>query len=136
MKLFGDNSSLPDKTTRLKSLHTRSEIDGLVAKCESKTLLALGSWSPQTSHLQHLWQVPAKLRFAVWLIVFNLHFVRFKIVINATTRISVRIVNAGNSGIVGEGDNEGVLVGNLVELVLGLLVGLGDGVRFGEAVVC
>ncbi len=48
----------------------------------------------------------------------------------------MRVIHAGSSGIVGEGDDTGGAVSNRVGVVLGLTVGLGNWVRFGEGVGC
>ena len=43
MKIYSDDPNLPYKTTKLKALYTKSEIEGLFAKWGVKDARALGS---------------------------------------------------------------------------------------------
>ena len=81
MKIYGDDPNLPYKTTKLKALYIKSEIDGLFAKWGVKDVY--WRWDPERNEVfvqfkiveeYSLAKSPALLPFFLFLVLFQMDY--------------------------------------------------------------
>ncbi len=60
MKIYSDDPNLPYKTTKLKALYTKSEIDGLFAKWGVKDVY--WHWDPQNNNVYVKFRIEEKIK--------------------------------------------------------------------------